>query len=148
MARKSKYEKHKPGVFRHFQEGFSAGEVLRIPEYSKIPSSTIYDWAKEFKLIQSLGHESGFIPEKESIPEARLRLKKIDPEDPIQRVINALWDIVDDPSDKGANVAVQACNTILKGIAMQYDIASKQESEEDEAAPEPAEINIAGHGEA
>lgn len=124
MARQSPHEHHKPAVFRYLREGFKVYQIRKLSEFADLPKSTLYDWAKEFRTIEQIGGVPEPVPE--SIPEFRVRLAKVDPEDPVQKVINALWDVAANPGERGAAIAVQAYNAILKGIALQHELLAKQ----------------------
>lgn len=100
MARKGRYDHLKPEILRLLAEGVSQAEILR--QYPGLAKGTLSSWANSIPVrnVSELGSES---------PRARLL---IDPESPIEKIRNALWDIVYDPQGKGA--AVQALNILLK----------------------------------
>lgn len=100
MARKGRYDHLKPEILRLLAEGVSQAEILR--QYPSMAKGTLSSWANSIPVrnVSELGSES---------PRARL---PIDPESPIEKIRNALWDIVYSPEGKGA--AVQALNILLK----------------------------------
>ena len=100
MARPGRFDHLKPEVLRLLAEGLKQSEILR--QYPDLPKATLSGWAS------SVSSEPRSEPPK---PAPRLRLP-IDPESPIEKIKNALWDIVYNPQGKGA--AVQALNILLK----------------------------------
>lgn len=99
MARRSEFEHQKPEVFRMLAEGFKPQEILK--QLPGLPQSTVYVWAKEF---QNLSETGGV--QRERLP--------IDPESPLDKIINALWDLHRDPTVDGAGVLVQVLNALLR----------------------------------
>jgi uncharacterized protein (DUF433 family) len=100
MARRSNHEHQKPEVFRLLAEGFTPAEILeQLPD---IPRSTVYDWAKEFRTVSGNGGGT-----------ARVAMP-IDPESPLDKIINALWDLHRDPTTDGAGIMVQVLNALLR----------------------------------
>ena len=97
-------------------EGFSVTEVRK--QFPKIPKSTLYDWAKEFRNLS----ESGAGRSRQRMP--------IDPESPLDKICNALWDIVHEPEKKGAAVAVQALRALLQAEQSRATIPSLSGQEE------------------
>jgi hypothetical protein len=99
MPRRAKFEHLKPEVFRLLAEGFKPQEILQqLPD---IPQSTVYDWQKEFRYLSENGGNK-----RERLP--------IDPESPLDKIMNALWDVVNDPTTEGANTKVNALNALLR----------------------------------
>lgn len=82
-------------------EGFKPNEIIQnfIDKGVDVAKSTIYDWAKEFR---NLSGNNGRI----SIP--------IDPESPLQRIINAMWDVHSNPTEDGAQIKVNVLNGLLR----------------------------------
>lgn len=100
MARPGKFDHLKPEILRLLAEGVSQAEIHK--QYPGMPKGTLSRWANiEVVRIQK---------ELSSKPE-HLRLP-IDPESPLEKIKNALWDIVYNPDGKG--VAVQALNLLIK----------------------------------
>jgi hypothetical protein len=118
MPRKSDYEHFKPEVLRLLQEGFKVSEILRqMPQLAK---STAYDWEKEFRISSGISKTPAF-----PLP--------LDPESPLDKIKNALWDIVHEPDGKG--VAVQALNSLVKVFQLEMELknaANKVDDDEDE----------------
>jgi hypothetical protein len=100
MARPGKFDHLKPEIFRLIQEGVAWKDIRA--QYPDLPERTLANWI-DFVKNQATA-ESTAKP-----PEPRL---PIDPESPIEKIKNALWDIVHDPQGKGA--AVQALQVLLK----------------------------------
>lgn len=99
VARPGRFDHLKPEILRLLAEGLSPSEIRK--QHPDIPKATLYDWA---------GSISDNSPENS--PKAPRPRLPIDPESPIEKIKNALWDIVYNPQGKGA--AVQALNILLK----------------------------------
>ena len=112
MARTGKWEKFKPEVIRLIQEGLKFSDIRK--EFPQIPKGTLAGWCKSYSEQRAERSDSVRTPPKLNLP--------IDPESPIERVRNKLWDIADDPEGKG--VAVQALNAILKSFEVEARLAS------------------------
>ena len=108
MARPGRFDYLKPEILRLLAEGLSFGEILRL--HPELPKGTLHGWYNHVKHRSELV-QNGF--EISSEPEATPRLRMpIDPESPLEKIKNALWDIVYDP--QGKQVAVQALNILLR----------------------------------
>jgi uncharacterized protein (DUF433 family) len=99
MARPGKFDHHKPEVFRLLAEGLKPQEILK--ELPDIPQANVYRWAKEFEKTSQTGRHV-----REKLP--------IDPESPLDKIINALWDLHKDPTMDGAGIMVQVLNALLR----------------------------------
>lgn len=95
------------------KEGFEWGEIMA--QYPKLPKATLSGWFKQCQHISSESSKPGSEPPKLRLP--------IDPESPIEKVRNALWDVVHDP--EGKSVVVQALNVILKSFEVEARLASE-----------------------
>lgn len=111
-GRPGKWEKFKPDVHRLIQEGMGFSELRK--EFPQIPKGTLHRWYTAF--TQPVSERSG------SVPKPPPRLPR-DPESPIEKIINALWDVVHDYEGKG--VAVQALNALIKAEQLRWDIESR-----------------------
>jgi len=131
MGRRGKFDKDKPEIIRMIQEGFDWGEIKN--QFPKLPDATLSLWFKKFKGTSETSQNTS---ESTSEP-PRLRLP-IDPESPIEKVRNALWDIVHDPEGKG--VAVQALNAILKSFEVEARL--RTDWNEPEPSDEVSEIEV------
>lgn len=100
MARPGKFDHLKPEILRLLAEGVSQAEIRR--QHPDLPKGTLSAWANMPPVQKS--SECRSEPLRPRLP--------IDPESPIEKIKNALWDIVYDPQGKGA--AVQALNILLK----------------------------------
>jgi hypothetical protein len=117
MARPGRFDHLKPEIFRLIAEGMTFSQILKIhPEISK---GTLSLW---FSAVNNIGSEPvqndsepvqnpPKPPRQSAMPAPRLRLP-IDPESPLEKIKNALWDIVYNPEGKGT--AVQALNILLR----------------------------------
>lgn len=101
MARPGRHDHLKPEILRLIQEGLTFGEILR--QYPELPKATLNGWFTQF------GTGSEQVRNPPGQPRPRL---PIDPESPIEKIRNALWDIVYTPEGKGT--AVQALNALIK----------------------------------
>lgn len=90
-------------------EGFKPTEIIQhfVGQGIDVAKSTIYDWAKEFR---NLSGNNGRV----AIP--------IDPESPLQRIINAMWDVLHDPTEEGAQVKVNVLNSLLRAEQFRHQI--------------------------
>ena len=95
------------------KEGFDWGEIMK--QFPKLPKATLSGWFKQVRNISSESSEPGSQPPKQRLP--------IDPESPIEKIKNALWDIVYNPEGKG--VAVQALNSLIKVHQLEWDMAAR-----------------------
>lgn len=124
MARPGKFDHLKPEVLRLIAEGVPWGEIRQ--QYPDLPERTLANWVNAVKAKPTA--------EPTAEPTAkppRLRLP-IDPESPIEKIKNALWDIVYNPEGKGA--AVQALNLLIK-IEAPWLAAGATEPQSAESAP-------------
>ena len=128
MARPGKWDHLKPEIMRLIQEGFGFAELHH--RYPKIAKGTLHNWIKSFE-PRSERSERG------SKPRPRL---PIDPESPIEKVRNALWDIVQNPEGKG--VAVQALNAILKSFEVEAKLATYGNDDETEESKPVINVNF------
>jgi hypothetical protein len=117
MARTSRHEKHKPQILRLLSEGLKPSDIAK--QFPAIPTSTVYAWAKEFQNISRTGGDSG--------TPAPLRLP-IDPESPLERIIQALWDIHANPTAPGAGLQVQALQALMRAVQIQAGIGQESPS--------------------
>jgi len=99
MARPGRFDHLKPEVFRLFAEGMKPREILK--QFTGLPSSTVYDWQKEFRNISGISGQA-----RDKMP--------IDPESPLEKIINALWDLHAMPTQDGAGIMVQVLNALLR----------------------------------
>jgi hypothetical protein len=107
MARRSRHEQHKSEVFRLLAEGLTPAAVSK--EFPDIPRRTVYDWATEFRTMCDKGANSAQAP---------IRLP-IDPESPLERIIQALWDIHANPTAPGAGLQVQVLQALMRAVQIQ-----------------------------
>ena len=141
MAGRSKYEQHKPAVERLVNEGLGFAEIKN--QFPDIPNGTLSRWVNAFKekmILEGRAYLEQIPNTPESIPAARVRLAKIDPESPLDKITCALWDVVDHPEQDGAGVKVQALNALFKIVQWNHDQAMIQESEIDIPAMDDAEL--------
>ena len=99
MARPGRFDHLKSEVFRLLAEGLRPQEILK--QFPGLPSSTVYDWQKEFRNISGISGQP-----REKMP--------IDPESPLEKIINALWDLHSSPTQDGAGIMVQVLNALLR----------------------------------
>ncbi|EKU98107.1 hypothetical protein Lepto7375DRAFT_7368 [Leptolyngbya sp. PCC 7375] len=148
MARPGKYEHLKPAVERLVREGLRFGGIKK--QYPEIPNATLSAWVNAFKeKVRLESTEFGTDSESppESIPAARVRLAKIDPESPLDKITRALWDVVDSPDQEGAGVKVQALNALFKIVQWNHGVAVEQDALEDVSTMDDAELEkIATNG--
>ncbi|MEM9945471.1 MAG: hypothetical protein AAF810_05335 [Cyanobacteria bacterium P01_D01_bin.36] len=139
----------KPEVMRLLQEGVALTEIKK--KFPDLASSTLYKW-KDICKSSSSKNNSRTIPEpprqnsgisknglglaegnNQPLPVPEDARLPIDPETPLEKIRNALWDIVSDPEGKG--VAVQALNILVKIEQLNWDMSSRfnvsEMSEED-----------------
>ena len=115
MARPGRFDHLKPEVFRLIAEGLRFSQILKI--HPEIPKGTLSAWFNtvnniDSELVQNYPEPVQNPPEPlRPLPVPRLRLP-IDPESPLEKIKNALWDIVYNPEGKGT--AVQALNILLR----------------------------------
>ena len=105
---------------------FRQAEILR--QHPGIPKGTLSLWASSVAPVRNNSERSSE-PPKPRLP--------IDPESPLEKIKNALWDIVYEPQGKGA--AVQALNILLKIEAPWLLGVATPAPDDDEAVKE---INI------
>lgn len=122
MARPGRYDHLKPEILRLLAEGVSQAEIRR--QHPDLPKGTLSAWANS-PPVQNQLELSSETP--------RLRLP-IDPESPIEKIKNALWDIVYNPEGKGA--AVQALNLLIKIEAPWLASGASEPHEADKATAE------------
>ena len=103
------------------KEGFEWVEIMQA--YPGLPKATLSGWFRQAENLSAESLDSSSEPTESSSEltelssePPKLRLP-IDPESPIEKVRNALWDIVHKPEGKG--VAVQALNAILKSFEVE-----------------------------
>ena len=130
MARRSDHEHLKPEVFRLLSEGFKPAEIIDNFKRQgvKVPKSTVYDWAKEFRNVSGTG--------------ARVPVL-IDPESPLQKIMNAMWDVHADPTKDGAQVRVNILNALLRAEQFRCQLES---SNFDPAEMSDAELEKLANG--
>jgi hypothetical protein len=104
VARPGRFDHLKPEVMRLIAENVQWGEIRQ--QYPDLPERTLANWVNAVK-VNSTAEPTAEPTAKP--PRPRL---PIDPESPIEKIKNALWDIVYNPQGKGA--AVQALNILLK----------------------------------
>jgi hypothetical protein len=126
MARPGKFDHLKPEILRLLAEGVTQAEILR--QHPGIPKGTLSLWASSVAPVRNNSERSSE-PPKPRLP--------IDPESPLEKIKNALWDIVYEPQGKGA--AVQALNILLKIEAPWLLGVATPAPDDDEAVKE---INI------
>jgi len=148
MPRRSKWEHLKPEVWRLLSEGFTPKQIKdQLWERGeKIPKTTVYTWAKEFEGVREVeirkqtNNKTGMIPKR--LP--------IDPESPVENIINKLWDLYEDADTLPSSITsvkVKILDTLLKARQYQDSKAMDLESSEDDcpdllveiAAPSEAE---------
>ena len=132
MPGRSKHEHHKPAVERLVSEGLNFAAIKK--QFPLIPNGTLSRWVNAFeeKLRVIPKGDTEQLPDQlESIPAARVRLAKIDPDSPLDKITRALWDVVDRPDQDGAGVKVQALNSLFKIVQWNHDQSVAQEDELD-----------------
>ena len=148
MARPGRYEHLKPAVERLVREGLRFSKIKK--QYPELPNATLSAWVNGFKekIRLESGGSSESVPNiSESIPQARVRLAKIDPESPLDKITRALWEVVDCPDQEGAGVKVQALNALFKIVQWNHSVAVEQDALEDVSTMDDAELEkIANNG--
>lgn len=141
MAGRSKHEQHKPAVERLVNEGLGFAEIKN--QFPDIPNGTLSRWVNAFKekmILEGRTYSEQIPNAPESIPAARVRLAKIDPDSPLDKITRALWDVVDNPDQAGAGVKVQALNTLFKIVQWNHDQVAAQEDELDLATMDDSKL--------
>ena len=126
MARKGRYDHLKPEILRLLTEGVTQAEILR--QYPDLAKATLSDWSRSVP-VQNISELSTKSP-RAGLP--------IDPESPIEKIRNALWDIVYDQQGKGA--AVQALNILLKSEAPWIALGQSQPDDDDNGKPREIKV--------
>lgn len=121
MARRSTVENLKPEVFELLKQGLRPKEIReRLPQ---LPSSTAYDWAKEFRIISGVPESISAKPIEPQALAAVSPLLPKDPETPLEKIKHALWDIVANP--EGKHTAVQALNALVKIAQIEMELCDR-----------------------
>lgn len=130
MSRPGKWDHIKPQVIRLIHEGVDYSGLRK--EFPNVPKGTLHGWYTAYSGFTPQPQPERSEPESERSETPRLRLP-IDPESPIEKVRNALWDIVKNPDGKG--VAVQALNAILKSFEVEARLIMSSDSDAEESRP-------------
>lgn len=112
MARPGKWDHIKPEVFRLIKEGFKWAEIME--QFPNLPKGTLSGWFRQVENISSESSEPSSEPQRVRLP--------IDPESPLEKIKNALWDIVYQPEGKGT--AVQALNCLIRVHQMEWEMSA------------------------
>ena len=128
MARTGRFDHLKPEILRLIAEGMSYGQILKA--HPEIPKATLYRWYSSVPNYSEPVPNSPPSDSPPADPPIRLRLP-IDPESPLEKIRNALWDVVYEPEGKGA--AVQALNLLIRLLNVEYvettDLSSLSEED-------------------
>lgn len=150
MAKISRYAHLKPEVLELFQQGLKVADVRA--KYPNLPTSTAFDWYKEFQL-SGTQIQNEMIPDSDSgMPSKPIKIVSAlqkkesvsyltptdhpNPREEVRALRRYLWQHIKYPNDD-SSLVFQGASAYLRAIQVEYNLPDLTEIEDDDTATLP-----------